>query len=77
MITALEMTKVLLQHDNAKPHTNLKTREVISSFGSTTISHPPYSPYLAPSDFYLFLVYLFYLYIYPPDSQESDGGVNT
>ena len=21
--------------------------------------------------------YLFYLYIYPPDSQESDGGANT
>ena len=26
--------------------------------------------------FYLF-TYLFYLYIYPPDSQESDGGANT
>ena len=25
---------------------------------------------------YLF-IYLFYLYIYPPDSQKSDGGVNT
>ena len=22
-------------------------------------------------------IYLFYLYIYPPDSQESDGGANT
>ena len=51
---ALEMSKVLLQHDNAKPHTILKTREVISSFGWTTISHPPYSPDLAPSDFHLF-----------------------
>ena len=30
---ALEMTKVLLQHDNARPHTILKTCEVISSFG--------------------------------------------
>ena len=27
------------------------------------------------SIFYLFV--LFYLYIYPPDSQESDGGANT
>ena len=25
----------------------------------------------------LFIIYLFYLYIYPPDSQESDGGANT
>ena len=27
--TALEMSKVLLQHDNARPHTSLKTHEVI------------------------------------------------
>ena len=44
---------VLLQHDNARPHTSLKTCEAISSFGWTTISHPP-SPDLAPSDFHLF-----------------------
>ena len=31
---ALKMFKALLQHDNARPHTSLKTREeVISSFG--------------------------------------------
>ena len=45
---ALEMSKVLLQHDNARPHTSFKTREVISSFGWTTISHPPYLQDLAP-----------------------------
>ena len=50
----LEMSKVLLQHDNARPHTSLKIREVISSFGWTTISHPLYSPDLAPSDSRLF-----------------------
>ena len=48
------MSKVLLQHDNARPHTSLKTREVISSFGCTTISHTPYLPDLDPSDFHLF-----------------------
>ena len=53
-LTCLEMSKVLLQHDNGRPHTSLKTREVISSFGWTRISHPPYSPDLAPSDFHLF-----------------------
>ena len=26
---------------------------------------------------FLFIYFLFYLYIYPPDSQESDGGANT
>ena len=50
----LEMFKVLLQHDNARPHISLKTREFVSSFGWTTISHLPYSPDLEPSDFYLF-----------------------
>ena len=48
---ALEMSKVLLQHDNARPHTSLKTLEVISSFGWTTISHTLYLPDLAPSNF--------------------------
>ena len=52
--SSLEMSKVLLQHDNGRSHTSLKTREVISSFGWTTISHSPYSPDLAPSDFHLF-----------------------
>ena len=51
---ALEMSEVLLHHDNTRPHTSLKTREVTSSFGWTTISHPPYSPDLAPSNFHLF-----------------------
>ena len=43
-----------LQHDNARLHTSLKTHEVISSFGWTTISHTPYLPDLAPSDSHLF-----------------------
>ena len=51
---ALEMFKVLLQHDNARPHTSLKIREVIGSFGWTTTSHSLYSPDLPPSDFHLF-----------------------
>ena len=50
---ALEMSKILLQHDNARPHTSLKTCEVISSFDWTTISHP-HMPDLARSDFHLF-----------------------
>ena len=51
---ALEMSKVLLQHGNARPHTSPNICEVISSFGWTTMSHAPYSPDLAPSDFHLF-----------------------
>ena len=51
---ALKLSKVLLQHDTARPHTDLKTHKVISYFGWTTISHAPYSPDLALSDFHLF-----------------------
>ena len=47
------MSKVLLQHDNARPHTSLETREDISSFGWTTILHLPYSSDLTPFDFNL------------------------
>ena len=50
----LDMSKVLLQHDNARSHTSLKTREVIASFGWTMVTHPPYSPHLAPSNSHLF-----------------------
>ena len=48
------MSKVLLQHDKPRPRTNFKTHEDICSFGWTTISHSPYLPDLALSDFYLF-----------------------
>ena len=47
-------TTFLLQHDNARPHTSLKTVEHIVHLGWTVIPHPPYSPDLAPSDFHLF-----------------------
>ena len=46
------MFKTLLQHDNARPHISLKTREVINSLDNNFRS--PYSPDLAPSDFLLF-----------------------
>jgi histone-lysine N-methyltransferase SETMAR len=45
---------MLLQHDNARPHTSLKTREAITKFGWAELPHPPYSPDLARSDFHLF-----------------------
>ena len=48
------MANVLLQHDNARPYTNIRTMEAITSFGWTVIPHPPYSPDLAPSDYHLF-----------------------
>ncbi|GFT77637.1 uncharacterized protein TNCV_3146221 [Trichonephila clavipes] len=44
---------VLLLHDNASLHTSRKTRELIESFGWEVLDYEPYSPNLAPSDFYL------------------------
>ena len=50
----LDIANVLLQHDNARPHTSIRTMEAITSFGWTVIPHPPYSPDLARSDYHLF-----------------------
>ena len=47
--------KILLQHDNAKPHTSRKTKEKISKLdGIKLMPHPAYSPDLAPSDYHTF-----------------------
>jgi Transposase. len=46
--------KNLLQCDNAQPHTSFKTQQTITELGWTVLSHPPYRPDLAPSDFNLF-----------------------
>ena len=43
-----------LQHDNARPHTSVATRDPIQRLDFSVLSHPPHSPDLAPSDFHLF-----------------------
>ena len=44
----------LLHHDNARAHAALLTRRVLTENNMTVVPHPPYSPDLAPSDFFLF-----------------------
>ena len=46
--------RVLLHHDNAPAHTSRETKAAISKLGFEFLPHPPYSPDLAPSDFWLF-----------------------
>ena len=50
----MDTDNVLFLHDSARPHTSIRTRETIASFGSTTLLHPSYSPDLAPLDYHLF-----------------------
>ena len=45
---------VILHHDNASSHTAKMTKDLVASFGWEVLEHPPYSPDLAPNDFYLF-----------------------
>ena len=45
---------VHLLHDNARPHVAKETHRQIEELGWETVSRPPYSPDLAPSDYYLF-----------------------
>ncbi|UYV79254.1 hypothetical protein LAZ67_17001791 [Cordylochernes scorpioides] len=45
---------VRFHHDNARPHTAHQTTALIEEFGCELVSHPPYSPDVAPSDLHLF-----------------------
>ena len=46
--------KVILQHDNAPAHKAKPVQDTIKALGWELLPHPPYSPDLAPSDYYLF-----------------------
>lgn len=53
--TLINRNQVLLQHDNASPHTARTTRATIQEMaGVELLPHPAYSPDLAPSDYHLF-----------------------
>ena len=45
---------IVFHHDNARPHTSLVTWQKLLELGWNVLSHPPYSPDLAPSDYFLF-----------------------
>ncbi|GBM95936.1 Histone-lysine N-methyltransferase SETMAR [Araneus ventricosus] len=46
---------IVLLHDNALPHTDAATQELLDQFGWEIFDRPPYSPDLAPSDLHLSL----------------------
>jgi histone-lysine N-methyltransferase SETMAR len=45
---------ILLLQDNAPVHTAQVAKRAVRDMGFEELNHPPYSPDLAPSDFYLF-----------------------
>ncbi|GFT36024.1 histone-lysine N-methyltransferase SETMAR [Trichonephila clavipes] len=47
--------KMHLTQDNTRPHTSVVPRQNLWELGWKVLMHPQYSPYLAPSDYYLFL----------------------
>lgn len=46
--------KVILQHDNARPHVAKVVKKYLETLKWEVLPHPPYSPDVAPSDFHLF-----------------------
>lgn len=45
--------KVLFHQENARDHTSVQSMAEIHQSGFESLPHPPYSPDLAPSDFYM------------------------
>lgn len=50
----LKKKKILFLHDNAPAHKSAVATEKLRELGYHVIEHPPYSPDLAPCDFFLF-----------------------
>ena len=46
--------RIYFLHDNARFHVAKSTREKLLKFRWVIISHPPYSPVLAPTDYHLY-----------------------
>lgn len=46
--------KVVLLHDNARPHVAKPVKDTLEVLGWDVLPHPPYSPDVAPSDYHLF-----------------------
>jgi len=50
----VENQTVMLHHDNALGHASLLIHSYLAKQRTSVVPHPPYSPDLAPADFFLF-----------------------
>ena len=50
----LRVTQLLFHQDNAPCHKSIKTMAKLHELNFELLPHPPYSPDLAPSDYWLF-----------------------
>jgi histone-lysine N-methyltransferase SETMAR len=66
----------VLLHDNVRPHTAARTRALLEHFNWALFDHPPYSPDLVPSNYYLF-TYMKYWMGSQRFSNELMEGVKT
>jgi histone-lysine N-methyltransferase SETMAR len=57
----LEKKKIIFHQDNAPTHKSVLAMEKLRDLHYELLEHPPCSPYLAPSDFYLFQKLKFFL----------------
>ena len=48
------MKEVLFHKDNAPAHKSVVAMTAVHDCGFVLVHHPPYSPHLAPSDYFLF-----------------------
>ena len=54
MIRLRRQHKVILLHDNARPHVTKAVKETLEALRWDVLPHAAYSPDCAPSDYYLF-----------------------
>jgi transposase len=49
-----KLSRVLMLHDNARPHAAHATLDTLHRFGWGVLDHPPYSPDISPCDCHVF-----------------------